>query len=394
MLTRCDGHILEPDAQTGGGVRRGSPSVFQVMPRNMYFGASRATSIDLCVRDLVCASRFQTATRIFAEKTDDVFSGFRVDHLPKTRRAATFARANHVARAALREEPDLVIVQQHLPTAIAIARRLPHAKIVLHTHNFQKAYNAGGVKDVVHRALRKRRYRQLAGIIHVSNACAHAFAEAWPEIALPSTVVNNGLDFDAWRPAHQRSKQILYVGRCAPEKGVLEAAQAAAMVLPQFPDWQVRFILSNIEVHPDYFRSVRMALSSLGPQAGVEVQRPFIEIKAAFERAAIALVPSKWIEPFGRTALEAHAGGAAVISSGTGGLAEISGDAALILPAVAPEAIAEAIEILIDNASLREQIARKGSGRVRADFDIHIQVERLDAFCEAVLLDRHLNSID
>ena len=394
MLTRCDGHILEPDAQTGGGARRGSPSVFQVMPRNMYFGASRATSIDLCVRDLVGASRLHSATRIFAEQVDDVFSGFNVDRLPRGKAAATFARANHVARAALRGTPDLIIVQQHLPTAAAIARRLPHAKIVLHTHNFQKAYNTGGgVKDVVHRALRKRRYRHLAGIIHVSNACAQAFAEAWPEIALPSAVVNNGLDFDAWRPAHERSKRILYVGRCAPEKGVLEAAQAAAMVLPQFPDWQVRFILSNIEVHPDYFRSVRMALSSLGLQAGIEVQRPFTEIKAAFERAAIALVPSKWIEPFGRTALEAHAGGAAVISSGTGGLAEISGDAALILPAVTPEAIADAIERLIDNASLREQIARKGSGCVRANFDIHIQVARLDAFCEAVLLDRHLNSI-
>ena len=210
-------------------------------------------------------------------------------------------------------------------------------------------------------------------------------AETWPEIAIPSAVIGNGLDFDAWRPAHQRSKQILYVGRCAPEKGVLEAAQAAAMVLPQFPDWQVRFILSNIEVHPDYFRSVRMALSSLGPQAGVEVQRPFIEIKAAFERAAIALVPSKWIEPFGRTALEAHAGGAAVISSGTGGLAEISGDAALILPAVAPEAIAEAIDALIRNDALREQFARRGSERARGLFDVRIQAARLDAFCRAIV---------
>ncbi len=386
MLTRCDGHILEPDAQTGGGARRNSPSVFQVMPRNMYFGASRATSIDLCVRDLVCASRFQTATRIFAEQIDDSFSGFSVDHLPKTRRAATFARANHVARAALRDTPDLIIVQQHLPTAIAIARRLPHAKIVLHTHNFQKAYNTGGgVKDVVHRVLRKRRYRHLAGIIHVSEACARHFTETWPEIAIPSAVIGNGLDFDAWRPAHERSKQILYVGRCAPEKGVLEAAQAAAMVLPQFPDWQVRFILSNIEVHPDYFRSVRMALSSLGPQAGIEVQRPFIEIKAAFERAAIALVPSKWIEPFGRTALEAHAGGAAVISSGTGGLAEISGNAALILPAVTPAAIAEAIAALIRTDALREQFARRGSKRARIYFDVSIQAARLDAFCVGVI---------
>ncbi len=371
----------------GAGGRAGGVglTVFQVMPRNMYFGASRATSIDLCVRDLVSASRLQSATRIFAEQVDDVFPGFNVDRLPRGKAAATFTRANSVARAALCDRPDLIVVQQHLPTAAAIARRLPRVKIVLHTHSFQKGYNAGGgVNEVIHRTLRRRRYQQLAGIIHVSKACAQAFADAWPEIDLPSVVVNNGLEFSAWRPAQDRSKEIVYVGRCAPEKGVLEAARAAAMVLPQFRDWQLRFILSNVEVHPDYFRSVRTALSSLGGRAAIEVQRPFSEIKTAFERAAIALVPSKWIEPFGRTALEAHAGAAAVISSGTGGLMEISGDTALMLPAVTPGAIAAAIKKVIRDDRLRCELARAGRERTQARFDIHLQAARLDAFCKSV----------
>jgi glycosyltransferase involved in cell wall biosynthesis len=360
-------------------------SVFQVMPRNMYFGASRATSIDLCVRDLVASSRYRSTTRILAEEIADLFPGFSIEPLPSQARAATFARANHVARAAHRDPPDIIIVQQHLPTAAAIARRLPNAKILLHTHNFQKAYEtAGQVVQQLRRAIRKRRYAQLAGIIHVSETCARSFAETWPDVGLPSAVVNNGLDFAAWRPADERVPQILCVGRCAPEKGILEAAQGVAAMLPKYPGWRARFILSDVEIHRSYFERVRAALAACGQQAEIQVQRPFAEVKAAYEQAAIALVPSKWTEPFGRTALEAHAGSAALISSGTGGLAEISGDGALMLPEVTPNAIASAIPMLIADQPLRESLAHQGAAHARTYFGIEMQAARLDAFCATI----------
>ena len=120
---------------------------------------------------------------------------------------------------------------------------------------------------------------------------------------------------------------------------------------------------SNLAVHPDYTASVRAALAPLGEQAIIEEQRPFAEVKAAYERAAIAVVPSKWEEPFGRTALEAHAGGAALISSGTGGLAEVSGNAALILPEVSADAIGTALDRLVGDEALRVRLAEAGAKR-------------------------------
>jgi glycosyltransferase involved in cell wall biosynthesis len=373
---------IDDDRPTDSGPAGPALSVFQVMPREMYFGASRASSIDLCVRDLVSASRFRTGTKIFAEAVEDHFPGFDIDPLPSPRRGATAARAAHIARAARRERPDMIIVQQHLPTAAAIAAQVPDAKVVLQTHNFQKSYDAeSSLWTRIRRAGRRRRYARLAGIIHVSRACAQRFKAAWPEIVAPSCVINNGLDFGLWHPAPHRSAEILCVGRCAPEKGVLEAAQALAALLPRFPDWKARFILSQMDVHPDYSAEVRRILSSLGSQAEIGVQRPFAEVKAAYERAAIAIVPSKWTEPFGRTALEAHAGGGALISSGTGGLAEISGETALMLPSVTPDAIARGVETLIKDPGLRERLAREGAARVRNHFDIKRQAMRLDEFC-------------
>ncbi len=73
-------------------------------------------------------------------------------------------------------------------------------------------------------------------------------------------------------------------------------------------------------------------------------------MKALNERAAIAMIPSKWREPFGRTCLEAHAGGAAVISSGSGGLREISGDAALYATDAEVDGLIDALRRLIDRS--------------------------------------------
>lgn len=364
------------------------PSIFQVMPRAMYFGPSRATSIDLCIRDLSMASAFRASTTILAEAVADPFEGFAVLDLPYASHAATFTRANYVSRLAKRLSPDIIVVQQHLPTAASIAARLPRTPVILHTHNFQKDHRGASIGARTHRAFKKGRYRRLAGIIHVSQACADMFADAWPDVDSPSCVVNNGLDFSEWNPRPVRREEILYVGRCSPEKGVLEAAAATAVILSKYPSWRAQFILSAVEVDPGYYRQVRDVLAPNGGRVLIKVQRPFAEVKAAFEAAAIALAPSHRPESFGRTALEAHAGGAALISSGAGGLAEVSEHCALRLPAVHEREIARAIDILINDRELRQQLARAGSVRVREMFSICTQAARFDAFCEELCAHR------
>jgi glycosyltransferase involved in cell wall biosynthesis len=362
-------------------------SVFHVMPRDMHFGPTRATSIDLCVRDMVAASRFAARTKIFADRLACPFRGFDLDYLPPATMAVTHARARHIVEKARHERPDIIVVQQHLPTASAIASRLPGGNVILQTHNFSKAFTSPmSVRETISRIVRKRRYARLAGLVHVSEACATQFANAWPDLSIPACVVNNGLDFEEWHPLPpaERRNEVLFIGRCAPEKGGLEAAMGLAQALPAFADWRARFILSHIEAHPDYLAGIRAALSGLGERIRIETQIPFAGVKAACESAAIALVPSKWAEPFGRTALEAHAGGAALISSGTGGLAEISGSDALILSAVTADAIAACVGRLIENPDLRRRLASEGAKRVRGRFSIATQAERLDSFCQAV----------
>ncbi len=109
-------------------------------------------------------------------------------------------------------------------------------------------------------------------------------------------------------------------------------------------------------------------LTGLGPQAAAAGIRlhghlPHAAVLAAMARAAIVLVPSRWQEPFGMTALEALACGAALIVSPRPGLLEVVGDAALQAEPDDPAALAGAILRLAGDEALRRRLSEQGRAR-------------------------------
>jgi glycosyltransferase involved in cell wall biosynthesis len=362
-----------------------APQIVVVMPRNMHFGPSNATSIDLCVYDLVRSSRYRATTTILCDRNETLFSDVNTLCFPASATSSSRRKVRFVESLAAQQPIDLIVVQQHLPTAVALARRMP-VPIVFHTHNFAKSLSGTGPLIQVKRWLRARAYQSLAGIIFVSNAARERFKIDWPEVASPSAVVPNGLDFGAWNPQQNRVPEILCAGRAAPEKGVKEAAAAVANVLNQHRDWRGRFILSEIDTHPEYFQEILDQLRQLSERISLDVEQPWSFVKAKCEEAAIAVVPSKWDEPFGRTALEGHAGGCAVVSSGTGGLAEISENNAMMLPRdFAAEDIAKALDTLVRDDGLRSRLAQAGRERAGRIYSIATVSARADNFYDDAL---------
>lgn len=72
---------------------------------------------------------------------------------------------------------------------------------------------------------------------------------------------------------------------------------------------------------------------------------------------SIAVVPSKWDEPFGRSSLEASSRGCALILSNTGGLRETT-DYALILDRINEDDLFNKIELLIKDKKLRNNLQK------------------------------------
>ena len=82
------------------------------------------------------------------------------------------------------------------------------------------------------------------------------------------------------------------------------------------------------------------------------------EVIKIFKQSSIAVVCSRWEEPFGRTSLEASANGCAVIITNKGGLPETITNAR-ILRKLNQKNLEKNIKFLIDNKQERKILQRK-----------------------------------
>ena len=86
-----------------------------------------------------------------------------------------------------------------------------------------------------------------------------------------------------------------------------------------------------------------------------------------YAQASIAVIPSLY-EGFGLPVGEAMACRIPVISTTGGALPEVAGEAARLVPPADVNALKEAVLELLENPSLREDLARKGYERVMTEF--------------------------
>ena len=95
-------------------------------------------------------------------------------------------------------------------------------------------------------------------------------------------------------------------------------------------------------------------------------------------RAAIAVVPSRVAEALGLTALEAHAAGAALISSGRGGLREASGPHAIYVDPPEADGLAAAMQHLVRHDAERADMAREAQAFVAQTHAPALRAAELD----------------
>jgi UDP-glucose:(glucosyl)LPS alpha-1,2-glucosyltransferase len=183
-----------------------------------------------------------------------------------------------------------------------------------------------------------------------------------------------------------KAPKIVFVGRMVPDKGVLELVEALALVLPRYPDWSADILGAH------WFGTSRR-LSPYEKQVAHTAARcerirlggfqPHEQVIATLRRASIAVVPSRWDDPFPRTALEALANGCALVCSSRGGLPEIGGARAVFLQNVSTERIVGALDALISDDAART--VQQQRGWVGFPFEIGRTTQQLDQLRAALM---------
>jgi glycosyltransferase involved in cell wall biosynthesis len=356
------------------------PNIAYVLLRNAHFGPRLAASVELCVRDLTLHSRYARTTLVVCPPVDEPFEGVEIATIPDAPISGNLGKAWGVARLLRRRSVDLAIVENHLPAAALIALT-SGARVILHTHAYVKAPSRGPAG-----ALRGQELRQLSGFAFVSEYALSRFRADFPGLRAPQRAVPNGLDMQAWSATKPKDRSILCVGRALRHKGHIEAMAAIARALASRAEWSARFMVSDpvaADREPETVNALRAAAEPFNGRIRVDSNVPYAEVKAAWESASVGMVLTTGPEPFGRTALEALASGAALITSGRGGLAEICGPCAVTVEPSDADGLAAALGQLLDERERRADLARAGRKRVEALFDIRAVARRMDDFIEA-----------
>ena len=112
-------------------------------------------------------------------------------------------------------------------------------------------------------------------------------------------------------------------------------------------------------------------------------------LPAYYQAADVFVLPSSHrSEAFGIVLLEAMAAGAPLITTelGTGtSWVNQNGVTGLVVPPRDPEALANAIDRLLSDASMREEMGRRAQERARTEFDLPVLVDRVMAVYEQAL---------
>ena len=151
-----------------------------------------------------------------------------------------------------------------------------------------------------------------------------------------------------------KDKYITFVGRLNETKGYDLFEKAIIKILDNFPQWKA------FSVGDEDRRKIFIEHKN-HKELGFLTHKKVLNL---LEKTEIAVIPSKWEEPFGRTALEASSKGCATIISNRGGLPETT-DHAIILKRLDHDELFRKIKFLITNNSERKKIQKLSHKNVK-----------------------------
>ena len=233
--------------------------------------------------------------------------------------------------------------------------------------------------------MQKKVARQLKHVITVSECSRQDIASAFAMDADSISLVYNGIDTNEFKPLPDVQKNpwriMATASADAPLKGLRFLLEAYAQLLKQYPQLEL-LVLGKPKPDGDTLPRLK--------KLGIEDKVRFVsgisteELVRYYNEAAVVVVPSIY-EGFGLPAGEAMACEVPVISTDGGALPEVVGDAGIIVPKGNSQAIAEAVEQLLNNPQEREALGKAGRERIQKTFCWQVAATQMTDYYQKVL---------
>jgi len=253
------------------------------------------------------------------------------------------------------EDMNFDIIELHnRPIMVKEFYKKINSKIILYFHNDPTSMK--GAKTVNDRIFL---LNSVDKIIFITKWVKKKFFEGLPNLSDNKTqIIYHSID--SFKKKIKKNKQIIFVGKLNKSKGYDLYCKAMFKILDLNKDWNAYSIgeekrFQNFPTHSRH--------KSLG-------QISHRKVLDYLSKSEIAIIPSRWEEPFGRTAMEASSRGCATIISNKGGLPETT-DYAITLKKLDVKNIEYETINLINNKSLRKKIQLNSQKYIKHNLTIN-----------------------
>jgi glycosyltransferase involved in cell wall biosynthesis len=221
--------------------------------------------------------------------------------------------------------------------------------------------------------------RRLAGRCDAIVAVSEGEAKEGREVlgaSAPIELISNGVDRDQFSPDGSPADRdagghplLVCVGRLSQQKGQDVAIRALALL----EDRTARLRLVGAESAAGERARLETLAASLGVADRIEWRGAVEDTAPEYRAADVVVAPSRW-DGLSLALLEAMASGATIVASEVNG-SESLGDAGVIVSPGDPEALADAIDRLLEDAPRRHRLGDAARTRT-ASFDLATTMQR------------------
>lgn len=280
-----------------------------------------------------------------------------------------------VTLAAHLVESDIEHLHAHFATSAASVARL-----AAHFADIPFSITAHA-KDIFHESVDdadlKQKMNSAAAVLTVSDYNVKFLQQQHGTAARKVSRIYNGMDLERFPYAatNPASRQIVAVGRLIEKKGFMDLVQACALLVQKGVDFQCSIVGSG-----DLEQALKQKVQELGLAEHISLPgpRPQREIIELVQNAAIFAAPCVVgsdgnQDGLPTVLLESMALGTVAVSTDVTGIPEVirHEQTGLMVPQHAPLALAQALERLLQDSALREQLAHNARALIEKSFDIH-----------------------
>ena len=341
-----------------------------LLPYKEKYNLDKAGAASIWVKDYLSISKLKNQTLIFGnldKKDKPLTKNFVNIDLTKTYIRKNIQYTKHLYDYHLKNKFNIIEIHNRPESLLYLIKKKISAKLIFMFHNNpQDMRSSKSIKDRIFIA------ENTDQIYFVSRWVKDKFFEG-----LPFNHRNNcEILYPAIKPLKKFPKKdnlIIFSGKLNSSKGFDLYGKAVVKILDKYKSWSA-IAIGNEPREKFNFNHKNFKILDWVKHD---------DILDYYKKASISIVPSRWLEPFGRTAMESAAYGCATITTRNGGLPETFNNE-LFLEKINDIELYKLIEKLIKNNIYRKRIQKKNFSNVINN--INEKVSKLDEFKNHILL--------